>query len=538
MMGIGLLVLLLVAAAASSSSKGVPKLDANVPDQNARAFNKALAEERDTRELRSFASAAVASGAPNYARAFIRKFLLLEGVPEPQVDAEVERYMTNPTLISRPPPSRGPAPGPTETPAPAPGNQLPPPPPPGLSAAEAQALLGAVQSVLQTRNPQSMRLLASQLRQPGDAGTQAQRNAAADALEQAATQLERASIQPPAQTSPGLPTAPAPGAQPPPGPAPQGMPDALRQMFDRAMQSGGVQGLGTAARVLEDAGFPQEAAVLRQRAGEIAARTPPPPPEEQPSRTLDPQMPADLAADVAKQLALQGDPKILRELATRVRGLGFGDTADLLDAKAAQLETMIKAGETLQDVGDIIKQEEQATRSPGQPDVHVTPQPGGGVPITPKPKPKPAPAPAPAQPAPQPRPQPLPAEKTPLQIAADNLQRHLLQLIAVHGMPGAKGKEDTFLVSKFQGASGSANPDGKYGPGTALKSANVVSDIAPVFYWNKGANTTTVKNYRNELLRIAREAQAQGNAARAEQLERSAQRERGLGGVAGGPLAA
>lgn len=549
MLGIGLLVFLLIAAAAASSGKGVPKLDPNVPDQNAAAFNKALAEERDPRELRSFATAAIASGAPNYARALTRKFLLLEGVPEPQVDAEVERFMRDPTLIQRPPALRGPAPGtnqPTEGgAAPAPGASPPPPPPPGLSPQDANALLGAVQATLSTGNPQAMRLLAQQLRQPGQPGdvTGQARAAAADALEGTAAQLERAQAQPVpgGQRSPGLPTAPAPGTSPAPGPAPlSGMPDALRQMFDRAMQSGEVQGLGTAARVLEDAGFPNEAAILRQKAGEIAARTPAPPAEEQPSRTLDPTMPPDLMADIAKQLALQGDPKILRELAARVRAMGFGETADLLDAKAAQLETLIKAGETLQDVDKIVKEGEQAARSPGQPDVHVTPQPGGGVPRPAPPattRPAPTP-PRPTQPAPtQPRPQPLPVAKTPLQIAAENMQRHLLQLVATHGMPGAKGKEDSFLISKFQTAAGEANPDGKYGPGTALKSAGVVSDIAPVFQWPKASNTTTVKNYRNELLRLANEAQSQGNGPRADQLERSAQRERGLGGVAGGPLA-
>lgn len=543
MMGIGLLVVLLAIAAAAAGGKKVVKLDPNVPDQNAEAFNRALAEERDPRELRSFASAAIASGAPNYARALIQKFLLLEGVPQPQVAAEVERFMADPTLIQRPPALRGPAPGTTQPTeggaAPAPGATPPSPPPPqGLSSQDAQALLGAVQATLATRNPQAMRLLAQQLRQPGEQVTQSARAAAANALDQAANELERAQAAPVPDRSPGLPTAPAPGTQPPPGPAPQGgMPEALRQMFERALQSGEVQGLGTAARVLEDAGFPNEAARLRQKAAEIAAKTPPPPPEEQPSRTLDPTMPAELAADVAKQLALQGDPKILRELAARVRALGFGDTADLLDAKAAQIETLIKAGETLKDVDDLVKQGEEASKSPGQPDVHVSPQPGGGVPVAPTPKPPAQTRPAPA-PAPAPQPRPLPAPKTPLQIAAENMQKHLLQLVAVHGLPGAKGKEDTFLISKFQGAAGDANPDGKYGPGTALKSAGVVSDIAPVFLWPKKSNTTTVKNYRNELLRMAREAESQGNTARAEQLERSAQRERGLGGVAGGPLAA
>lgn len=548
-MGIGLVVLLLaIAAAAAAGGKRVIKLD-NVPDQNAEAFNRALAEERNPRELRSFAAAAIASGAPNYARALTRKFLLLEGVPEPQVDAEVERFLRDPTLIQAPPPTRGPAAQPTEGPAPAPGVQVPAPTPPGLSSQDAAALLGAVRAVMASQNPQAMRLLASQLRSPGDTITQGARQAAADALDATAAQFDRAQAAPVGPgipiTSPGLPTAPAPGVSPPPGPPPQAtpMPVALRAMFLRALQSNEVQALGTAARVLEDAGFANEGAQLRQKARDIAARTPPPPPDEQPSRTLDPSMPANLAADVAKQLAIQGDPKILRRLAASIRASGFSQTADLLDAKAAQLETVIRAGQTLRDVQDIVREGEQLARSPGQPEVHVSPQPGGGVPVTLAPAPKlpqsqPAPTrPAPS-PAPRPKPQPLPAPKTPVQIAAENMQKHLLQIVAVHGLPGAKGKEDSFLIQKFQGAAGDANPDGKYGPGTALKSAGVVSDIAPVFQWPKASNKTTVANYRNELLRLSLQAESDGNAARAEQLAKSARRERGLGGVAGGPLAA
>jgi hypothetical protein len=478
---------ILLALALAGQNEKVEKLDPNVADPNARAFNDALKNNRDPAQLRQFVMAAIALGAPNYARALLTKSLLLEGVPQNLVTEQVERMLQNPPSIQRGPVDRGGPFQPQATPAPAPGTAAPEPPP-----------------------PQGLPPLAT--------------------------------TQPVPERPPGPQPAPAPGVFPPSAPPPLGAAESARQIMQRALEDNTVQGLTTGARILENMGFPSEAEQLRQRAREIVARTPAPPHNETPSATIDPQMPPGLAQEVAKQLQHQGDPVVLRQLAVMLRRQGFGNTADLLDAKAAQIETAIEAGRVLKDVQDIVKKEEGL--------VKPSPQPGGGVPIrspgqptAPPPPKKPreqgrAPAPqAPDRPrAGTPAPQPSPEPRSPAEIAARNMMTHLHQVVDTHGFPAAEGKEDKFLVEKFQRAAG-LKIDGNYGPGTALAAANAgADDISIVFEWPRGSTQKTVRDYRGKLREMAAAARSRGKNARAEALEFSAGREKGQSGVAGGPL--
>ena len=130
-------------------------------------------------------------------------------------------------------------------------------------------------------------------------------------------------------------------------------------------------------------------------------------------------------------------------------------------------------------------------------------------------------------------PLPEPAAKTPVEMAADAVAKNLLAVQARYGMPGAKGKEDITLVKRFQAAVGETQ-DGMVGPGTMARIAqNGVSTLPLVMRWPKSATSAKVIEYRSVLNKLADQADAAGDEARASELRASAARERGQAGIVG-----
>lgn len=317
---------------------------------------------------------------------------------------------------------------------------------------------------------------------------------------------------------------PTPGSPPPFVPqtdtSGKALPPDIQNLMAQALQNGTVPVLTSTAFVLEKASFPAAAEELRARAREVAATVPPPPPQDQPNVALDPNMPPDLAAEVARQLQLQGDPNALEALATQMRQRGFNNTADQLLAKAKQIRVMLDAAHTMNNINTEIS-------SPGLPP--ITPAP----PIAPTPIISPAPGgptipvvitapttPLPVPPTPQP--QPLPVEKSKSQILAESVATNLNDLIDRFGsVPKARFKEDTALVKRFQIQEGLTS-DGLYGPSSAEHVARYVSDVPPPFHWRKGAGQKDLSQYRSNIETLALDAEQLGNVDRAARLRASA----------------
>ena len=323
---------------------------------------------------------------------------------------------------------------------------------------------------------------------------------------------------------PTLIISPAPGSPPPFVPqtdtSGKTLPPDIQNLMAQALQNGTVPVLTSTAFVLEKSGFPAAAEELRARAREVAATVPPPPPQDQPNVALDPNMPPDLAAEVARQLQLQGDPNALEALATQMRQRGFNNTADQLLAKAKQIRVMLDAAHTMNNINTEIS-------SPGLPPITQ------GPPISPTPMISPAPTgptiplvitapttPLPVPPTPQP--QPLPLEKSKSQILAESVATNLNDLIDRFGsVQKARYKEDTALVKRFQTQEGLTS-DGLYGPGSAEHVARYVSDVPPPFHWRKGAGQKDLSQYRSNIETLALDAEQLGNVDRAARLRASA----------------
>jgi hypothetical protein len=123
------------------------------------------------------------------------------------------------------------------------------------------------------------------------------------------------------------------------------------------------------------------------------------------------------------------------------------------------------------------------------------------------------------------------------QLAQGALAAHLLALEKRHGsVKAAKGKQTRRVVDAYQTAA-KLKRDGMPGPGTLLSMARVgPTGVLPhVWYWPKGATTTDVKKYRDELEKIASFFEGTGATGRAADLRATALREHGEGGVAGTP---
>jgi peptidoglycan hydrolase-like protein with peptidoglycan-binding domain len=140
-----------------------------------------------------------------------------------------------------------------------------------------------------------------------------------------------------------------------------------------------------------------------------------------------------------------------------------------------------------------------------------------------------APLTVPATPAPRPD----PAPKSQIEVAAESVANHLNALQQKHGVAGSKGKQDLTLVKRFQGMVG-GTADGLPGANTILALAqNGVGVLPAVMYWPKaGTKAKDLPAYRQKLQAIANAARAAGKATLAAQIEASAARETGAGGLA------
>jgi hypothetical protein len=323
-----------------------------------------------------------------------------------------------------------------------------------------------------------------------------------------------------ATPQPSLIISPAPGSPPPfvpqTDPSGKALPPDIQNLMAQAIQNGTVPVLTSTAFVLEKAGFPAAAEELRKRARDVAATVPPPPPQDQPNVALDPNMPPDLALEVARQLQLQGDPNVLEALAAQMRQRRFNNTADQLLAKAKQIRVMLDAAQTMNNINTEIS-------SPGLPQIPSTPTPmispapaGPTIPVVITAPTTPLPVPA------TPQPQPLPVEKSKAQILAESVATNLNDLIDRFGsVQKARYKEDTALVKRFQTQEGITS-DGLYGPTAAEHVARYVSDVPPPFHWRKGAGQKDLSQYRSNIETLALDAEQLGNADRASRLRASA----------------
>jgi len=313
------------------------------------------------------------------------------------------------------------------------------------------------------------------------------------------------------------------GAQ---GATPTVLSPELQKMVADAVQSGAPAVLTSTAFVLEKAGFQAVADELRRRAKDAAASVPMPPVQDHPNAAIDTSMPADLAAQVARQLQLQGDPSALDALAAELRKRGFSSTADQVTAKAQQIRTMLDAARTMHDIDSEFKTPGIAPTLPAASPAAVQPSAApplpGAPPIATFPTTITATPPAPIAVPSQPQPQPPAPEKSKAQILAEALSTNLNDLLSRYGsVPKARFKEDKSLVQRFQSQEG-IGTDGTYGPTSAEHVARYVSDVPPPFYWRKGAGQRDLSTYRSNIETLALEADQLGNSDRAARLRQSA----------------
>lgn len=332
---------------------------------------------------------------------------------------------------------------------------------------------------------------------------------------------------------------------------------------------------------LEQAGYPEAASQLRSYA-QAASRMLPPPGPATPQPPAIPGVPAELMARIQQALQLERDPAKLEALKAALLSLPPSAERDLLIGALDALILQVRAAQAVSQAATEI--DEQMKQGPALPALPASPRvlkltsplmtgpdvaawqqvliasgytkikPDGvfgpatdaatkdwqskrgltvdgdvgpltlakvGTPPT-------APLSVPANSSPQPDPKP----KTAVQVAADALATHLLALQGKHGVSGSKGREDKSLVKRFQSAVGGV-ADGLTGPNTILALAkNGIGVLPMVMYWSKTATKAKdLPAFRSNLKAIAASARAAGNATLATQIEASAARESGAGGL-------
>lgn len=347
----------------------------------------------------------------------------------------------------------------------------------------------------------------------------------------------------------------------------------------------GVQRATELSSRLEQAGYPEAAAALRGYAQQASKMLPPP---ATPAPAV-PGVPADLMAQIQKALQLERDPAKLEALRNSLKVLPASPERDLLigalDALILQIRTaqVITTAATEIDQGmqqppgtapflppytstaqtgsrilklvspnmrgDDVKAWQEVLKASGYPITadgvfgpatdaatidwqrkrNLTPD-GDVGPATRAKIGTPPTAPVAVPATPVPRPDPVP--KTALEVAAEALNTHLTALQKKHGVAGSKGKQDVALVKRFQTAAG-GSADGLPGPGTLTAMAKAGQGVLPaVMYWSKTATRAKdLPAYRNGLMTLAAGARSKGNATLAAQLEASAARETGAGGL-------
>lgn len=336
---------------------------------------------------------------------------------------------------------------------------------------------------------------------------------------------------------------PAPGALPPGASTPV-MTERLKQRIAAVLKAlnvdrqgnpqppaskEAIQAATALAAELEEAGFPKASAHLRYLAKKAAVLVPPPTPAQQ--IPLPAGLSAQMRAKIQRAIQLERDPKKLQLLVVALQKL---PPSVERDGAIATLQMMIKQILLQQAQQQTLETVEEIIVSPGIPQI----TPVAPIPPTLNVPPLVSPIIDPIGPITFPTipiPQVLPAPKNPTQILASQLATHFLTLQGKLGMPKAKkiGKQNWALIKKFQQATGS-KVDGFSGPGTFLLMAkNGVTNLPLVMYWPRGSTAKAVHRYREAIKSIAKTLRAVGNAAGAQELEASANRERGQGGIAG-----
>lgn len=333
---------------------------------------------------------------------------------------------------------------------------------------------------------------------------------------------------------------------------------------------------------LEQAGYPEAAATLRGYAQQASRMLPPP---AQPSVPPVPGVPAEMQAAIERALQLERDPAKLETLKNALRMLPASAERDMLigalDALILQIRTAQVISQTATEIdqmplpapgpvpsssttgsrvlkltsepymqGDDVKAWQQVLRASGYstidadgvfgpatdaatqdwqekrgltPDGDVGPLTRAKIGTAPT-----APLAVPATASPRPDPTP----KTQVEVTADSLATHLLALQQKYGVAGSKGRQDTTLVKRFQSLVGGV-ADGFPGVNTMLAIARSGVGVLPaVMYWPKaGTKAKDLPAYRTQLKNIAASARSAGNATLAAQIEASAARETGAGGL-------
>lgn len=394
--------------------------------------------------------------------------------------------------------------------------------------------------------------------------------------------------------APGAPSAPSvpPPASPSTG---RVMPASLQAEMVAVMMALGVDSAGvvrgpvTAEAVrratelssrLDQAGFPEAATAMRGYAQQAAKMLPQP----SPAAPAVPGVPPELMAQIQRALELERDPAKLELLRTALTTLPQSPERDMLIGALDALVLQIRAAQAISTAATEIDQ--QMGKPPPPPSAPppsgarilklVTPNMTGpdvrawqqvlrdsgyttivtdGVfgpatdaatkdwqrkrglvadgdvgPATRAKIGTPPTAPLAVPSTPTPRPDPAP--KTAIEVNAEALATHLLALQAKYGVAGSKGKQDTTLVKRFQSAVGGI-ADGLPGPGTMAALANHgVGTLPAVMYWGKTATKAKdLPAYRQKLQSIANAARAVGHTTIAAQIEASAARETGAGGL-------
>lgn len=374
------------------------------------------------------------------------------------------------------------------------------------------------------------------------------------------------------------------------------MPASLQQeilsvMAALGVDAGGVvRGPVTAAAIqhatelssrLEQAGYPEAAAVLRgyaQQAGKLL-------PAPAPIVPTIPGVPDALRQAIDRALQLERDPAKLEQLKNALKGLPASAERDMLigalEALILQIRTAQVISQTATEIdqmptqptstvpsstttgsrvlkltakpymqGDDVKAWQQVLRQSGYTSIDadgvfgpvtdaatkdwqskrgLTPD-GDVGPLTRAKIGTPPTAPLSVPATASPRPDPAP--KTSVEVAAEALATHLLALQQKHGVAGSKGRQDMTLVKRFQSAVG-GTADGLPGVNTILALArNGIGVLPAVMYWSKSATKAKdLPAYRQQLQNIAASARSAGKATLAAQIEASAQRETGAGGL-------
>lgn len=376
----------------------------------------------------------------------------------------------------------------------------------------------------------------------------------------------------------------------PPGQAP--MPEALQKemistMLELGVDSAGVvrgpvtaEGIRHATELssrLDQAGYKEAAAAMRGYAQQAGKLLPSPPAPAVPI----PGVPPELVAQINRALQLERDPAKLEALRAALGKLPASAERDLLlgalDALILQVRSMQAISQTAVEIDQQIQQTtppplastgsrilkltspnmtgsdvkawqqvlvasgyavtpdgvfgpktDQATIDwqkkrglTGDGDVGPATRAKIGTPPT-------APLSVPASASPRPDPKP----KSALEVSAEATAAHLLALQGKYGVAGSKGRQDTTLVKRFQSAVGGV-ADGFPGVNTILSLARAGIGVLPaVMYWPKaGTKAKDLPAFRTQLKNIAATARSVGNVTLAAQLEASAARETGAGGL-------